>query len=108
MRLSVPPRLVAWVKTRSRPATPSDFGRAFADLNREHAAERAHLPRRDGMLRVRRESGIVNALDAFVALEVLRQRQCVARLCSHTPGQRAYAAQVSQHSNGDGTAPPLS
>ncbi len=106
IRLSLPPRLVAFRNSRTREATVSAPARPPVDLDREHAAERPHLAPRDRVPRVGREPGIVDAPRARMALDRRGQRERV-----RATGARTRTASVrsprstSQELKGEATAP---
>ena len=109
MRLSVPPRLVACVKSASRLAMRDRLCRDRAQPA-PRACRRTPLiwRARDGVRRMRLQSGIVNALRPSGASRETRRARARCALCACTrSGSVRMPRIVSQHSNGDGTAPPL-
>ena len=93
IRLCAPPRLVARMNSRHRAATRIAASRAAAHLEREHAAERRHLPRRHFVSGMAWQSRIVHPLHRRCWSQQLRHPHRVLRLRAHPPGQRIDAAQ---------------
>src|SRR5205807_3511423 len=61
-------------------------------LEREHAAELGHLPRRDRMTGVARQAGVVDGLDSVMLAKEPRDLQSILRVTAHAVRQGADAA----------------
>ena len=66
---------------------------AAADADRQHRAEAAHLPRRDGVTGMRGQAGIEHARDPRMRGELVREQRRALRLRAHAHIERAQSPQ---------------
>ena len=92
MSVSTPPRLSASDISRTAPSSrPARLERS--EVEREHAAEPAHLTPRQFVLRMRRQPGVVDLAHLGMTYEHLRRAPDRSALCRHPQRQRLGAAQ---------------
>ncbi len=105
MRVSVPPRLVALVRSRDAGGHADRGVLASPDAEREHAAEAAHLPAPRRVSRMGLEARVVHHLDVRCGLERLRDGESVGAVTLHPTGQGPQPAQHQPRVEGRGDRP---
>src|SRR5579872_3562189 len=82
------------------------FGLPAFHLDGEHAAKAGHLRGCDLVPRMAGQARIVYGLDLGLLTQEFRYALCAFRVGADAVRKRLQAANVSQHSKGEGTAPP--